>query len=324
MSVGSVIGGTLRALVIAAGTAAAAFGLLVVFQPFGKTAVVPPAVTVSGTPAASALQEKIEALRVALRDTQAALDAAKTVPATGPSPDAATRTQYEAQIAAATERRDLAMRHAEAIRTSLDAGVTPSSLAEIRDSVVIGQLMTQQVMLDGKIAVEGARLKANHPTMRALSAQRTALVTQIRQEAASIASALEAEAKIDDAQIKLLEAEMPKLAEAAPVLADTSGLETRAAAQRAELDSLVDAYFNIPPATVTTAASTTATADPLSVTNLAVVAVAAFAALLFQVLLAARRRRPVVAPATDIIAWEEDRDPEIVIVEEPEPLRKAS
>jgi uncharacterized protein involved in exopolysaccharide biosynthesis len=323
MALVKIIGGTLRALLIAAATAAAAFGLLVVFQPFGRTTPPPAAVTVSGTPGASALQGRIEALRVSLRDTEAALDEVKSA-AADISPDAGGRATYEAQIAAAMERRDLALRHAEAIRTSLDAGVTPSSLAEIRDSVVIGQLLTQQVMLDGRIAVEGARLRPNHPTMRALNAQRTALVTQIRQEAASIAAALEAEARIDDAQIELLEAQLPALAEAAPPVADTGRLETQAAAQRAELDSLVDAYFNIPPATVTTTTQTAEPANPLSLTNLAVVAIAAFAALLFQILLAARRRGTPEPTAADVIAWEEDRDPEIVIVEQPEPLRKAS
>jgi uncharacterized protein involved in exopolysaccharide biosynthesis len=322
MSVGSVIGGTLRALFIAAATSAAAFGLLVVFQPFGKTTPAPAAVTVSGTPASDALQSRIEALRIALRDTETALDNVKTG-ATASSPDAALRAQYEAQIAAAIERRDLALRHAEAIRANLDAGVTPSSLAEIRDSVVIGQLLTQQVMLDGQIAVEGARLRANHPTMRALSAQRAALVTQIRQEAASIAAALEAEAKIDDAQIKLLEAELPGLAEAAPVMADTGALEVKASAQRAELDSLVDAYFNIPPATVTSTPQTAEPTNLLSVANLAVVAVAAFVAILFQIILATRRRRPE-AVAADVAAWQQDHDPEIVLAQEPEPLRKAS
>ncbi len=324
MALVKIIGGTLRALLIAAATAAAAFGLLVVFQPFGRTAPPPAAVTVSGTPAASALQGRIEALRVSLRDTEAALDAATTVPAASVSPNAATRAQYDVQIAAAMERRDLALRHAEAIRSSLDAGVTPSSLAEIRDSVVIGQLLTQQVMLDGQIAVEGARLRANHPTMRALNAQRTALVTQIRQEATSIATALETEAKIDDAQIALLEEQLPALAEATPVVADTGALGTKAAAQRAELDSLVDAYFNIPPATVTTTTQTAEPADPLSMTNLAVVAIAAFAALLFQLLLAARRQRALEPEVADVIAWEDDHDPEIVIVEDAEPLRKAS
>jgi uncharacterized protein involved in exopolysaccharide biosynthesis len=322
MSVGSIIGGTVRALFVAAATSAAAFGLLVVFQPFDKAATAPAVTTVSGSPAATTMQVRIEALRISLRETEAALDNVKTSVAAGPSPDAALRAQYEAKIAAAIERRDLALRHAEAIRVNLDAGVTPSSLAEIRDSVVIGQLMAQQVALDSQIAVEGARLRANHPTMRALSAQRAALVNQIRQEAANIAAALEAEAKIDDAQITLLEGELPGLAEAAPAVADSSALESKATAQRVELDSLVDAYFNIPPATATRT-STAQLADPLSVTNLAVIAVAAFAALLFQVLLALRRRRPTEVE-TDVTAWAEDRDPEIILVDEPEPLRKAS
>jgi hypothetical protein len=320
MSITSVIGGTLRTLAIAAATGVAAFGLLVVFQPFGKTAP-PAAVTVAGSPEATALSGRIEAVRVSLRESEAALAAAKATSASV-SPDAASRAQYEVQIAAATERRDLALRHAEAIRTSLDAGVTPSSLAEIRDSVVIGQLLSQQVALDAKIAVDGARFRANHPTMRALTAQRNALVIQIQQEAASIATALEAEAKIDDAQIKLLESQLPTLAET-PAIADTSTLEMKVAAQRAELDGLVDAYFNIPPATVTTAAPAT-TSDPLNAMNLAVIGVAAIAAILFQIVLAARRRRgPEPAPA-DVAAWDADHDPELVIVTAPEPLRKAS
>lgn len=320
MSVTSVIGGTLRALVIAAATGAAAFGLLVVFQPFGRTT--PPAVTVVGSPEATAVAARIEALRATLRDSEAELETAKAAD-TSASPDAASRAQYEVQIAAATERRDLALRHAEAIRTSLDAGVTPSSLAEIRDSVVVGQLLAQQVALDAQIATEGARFRANHPTMRALNAQRNALVIQIRQEAANIAAALEAEAKIDDAQIKLLEAELPKLAQA-PVTADLSVLSTKVAAQRAELDALVDDYFDIPPATVTANPQPAETSNPLSAMNLVVIGVAAIAAILFQIVLAARRR-PAPAPSkSDVVAWETDRDPEIVIVTEPEPLRKAS
>jgi hypothetical protein len=323
MSVVGFIGGSIRALLIAAATGAAAFGALVIFEPFGKAQTAPAAVTVSGTPEANALQGRIEALRVSLRDTEAALDNVKTEALTaGLSPAADIRAQYEAQIAAATERRDLALRHAAAIRESLDAGVTPSSLAEIRDSVVIGQLLSQQAALDAQIAVEGTRFKSNHPTMLALTAQRNALVTQIRREAAAIATALESEARIDDAQIKLLDEQMP-VEVAPPAAADPSVLEAKAAAQRAELDSLVDAYFNIPPA-ATTSQSATQAADLLSPLNLLVVGVAAAATILFQILLALRRR-PEPSPE-DIAAWEEDNDPEIIVVEEeePAPLRKAS
>lgn len=320
MSVGSFISGSIRALLIAAAAGAAAFGALVVFQPFGRVPAPPPAVIVSGSPEASILQDRIEAARVELRETEAALDNVNSdALAADLSPAGNLRAQYEAQIAAAMERRDLALRHAAAIRQSLDAGVTPSSLAEIRDSVVIGQLLAQQAALDGKIALEAARFRSSHPTMLALNAQRNALVTQIRREAAAIATALESEAKIDDAQIKLLEEQLP--AEIPAPVVDTAPLEAKAAAQRAELDSLVDAYFNIPPV----AASTQQPAQPdiLSPLNLLVAGVAAAAAVLFQILLAIRRRKAEPTPE-DLAAWEDDSDPETVVIEEPAPLRKAS
>jgi uncharacterized protein involved in exopolysaccharide biosynthesis len=288
-----------RGLVIAA-TAGAAFGALVVFEPFGRAPPPVPA-EVATAPGSLALQQRIEALRLSLRDTESALDAATSTP-TG---DSATRAQFEAQIAAAIERRDLALRHAEAIRESLDAGVTPSSLAAIRDSVVIGQMLTQQVALDARIAVESARLRPGHPIMRSLNAQRTALATQIRQEATSIAAALESEAKIDDAQIALLQSQLAALPVAAA--ADTLDLEARAAAQRAELDGLVDAYFDIP--TETQVAPAAVPRNALSVANLAVVSIAGLAALAAQIFLALRRRRARIA--ADLEVWRNDTDPEV-------------
>ena len=314
MSVRSVIGGTIRGLVIAAATAGAAFGALVVFEPFGRTPAPVPAAS-SMSPASTALQQRIEALRLSLRETERAIEAASTAPASG---DAVTRAQYEAQIAAAIERRDLALRHADAIRKSLDAGVTPSSLAAIRDSVVIGQMLSQQVALDGQIAIDSARLRPNHPTMRALNAQRDALTTQIRQEAASIASALESEAKIDEAQIALLQSQLPALTPSATT--DIASLEAQAAAQRTELGSLVDAYFDIPAGTASAPAA--ASRDLLSTPNVAVVVVAALAALLFQLLLAVRRYRTRIS---DHEQWRADSDPESASLEPAaEPQREAA
>ncbi len=307
MSVRSVIGGTIRGLVIAAATAGAAFGALVVFEPFGRAPAPAPAIS-SSSPASLALQQRIEALRLSLRETERAIEAGSASSASG---DAATRVQYEAQIAAATERRDLALRHAEAIRKSLDAGVTPSSLAAIRDSVVIGQMLSRQVALDAQIAIDSARLRPNHPTMRALNAQRDALTTQIRQEAANIASALESEASIDDAQIALLQAQLPARSANAPP--DTASLQAEAAQQRAELDGLVDAYFNVPASGSVTAAPPARSG--LSVANLSVVAIAAFAALLFQIMLALRRSR--ARQTADLANWRTDVDPETASVSEP-------
>lgn len=316
MSVRSVIGGTIRGLMIATATAGAAFGALVVFEPFGRTVGPAPAIS-STSPASLALQQRIEAIRLSLRETGQAIEDASAAPASG---DAATRAQYETQIAAATERRDLALRHADAIRKSLDAGVTPSSLAAIRDSVVIGQMLTRQATLDAQIAVDSARLRANHPTMRALNAQRDALTTQIRQEAASIASALESEAAIDNTQIKLLQAQLPALAPADTT--DIASLEARDKAQRIELDGLVDVYFNIP-AGVTTAPAA-APRNDLRLVNLLVVGLVALLALLLQIILAARRRR--VPIAADLANWRGDHDASTVPSSGPviEPQRKAA
>ncbi len=318
MSVRGVIGGAIRGVIIATATAAAAFGALVVFDPFGGAATTTPTVTTA--PASTAVQQRIETLRLALRETEAELTAARSAPVA--TIDLGSRAQYEAQIAAAIERRDLALRHAAAIRESLKAGGTPSSLAAIRDSVVIGQLLGQQSALDAQIAIDGARLRPNHPTMRALTAQRASLATQIQQEAANIASALEAEARIDDAQIELLQAQLPTPG-GATALADTTALEARAASQRAELDGLVDAYFNIPAAVTAQAAASAR--NPFSTGNLAVVIIAGAAALVFQLLMARRRSRlRAAALAEDLAIWNADSDPETVEITEADLQRKAA
>jgi len=304
MSLRGAIGGVVRGTLLAAGVAVAVFGALALSGPFGA----PAPTEVAAPPSVGALAGRIEALRLSLRDTEAALDAARRQPT-------AAGTSYEAQIAAATERRDLARRHADAIRAALKGGLSVASLAGIRDSVVIGQLLARQTALEGELAETGARLRPTHPTMRALLAQRDALAGQIRAEAANIAAALEAEARLDDAQIALLEGQEP--AAAAPV--DTTALAAKAAADRAELDALVDAYFDIPAATP----AALPRAEPLAPANLALAALAGLAALLLQILMARHPRRRARA-AADLAAWQADADPEIVAAPEAEPLRQAS
>lgn len=320
MSAHGLIGGTIRGLLVALAAATAAFGVLVILDPFAPPRAA--AVTQADIPAATAAQEHIAGLRLALRDTEAQLAAAQAAPTD--AAEAGSRAQYEAQIAAAIERRDLARRHAAAIRDSLEAGGTPSALAAIRDSVVIGQLLGQQAALDARLAIEGARLKAGHPTMRALTAQRDALAAQIRQEAGNIAAALEAEARIDDAQVELLRTRLPPPGTATP---DTGALAARAAEQRAELDGLVDAYFNIPALAPPAAGPAR---NPLGTGNLVISAIAGGAALLFQLLVAARRRRLRAAAlaqdltqrlAADLASWNADSDPETI---ETAPRRKAA
>jgi hypothetical protein len=101
MSVLGAIGGAFRGLFIAAATAGAVFGALVIFEPFGKAQPPAPAAT-STTPASLALQQHIEALRLSLRKTEDTLEAARAQSLTaGTSPTTGLRAQYESQIAAA-------------------------------------------------------------------------------------------------------------------------------------------------------------------------------------------------------------------------------
>ena len=300
MGVTSVISGALRGLFIAVATAGAAFGLLVVFHPFGTTIGTGGVVD---APTATVLHQRIDAARGALAQTKAALDNVKPR-----QPGAVTAGgQVEAQIAAATERRDLALRHAGAIRDALKSGLPVDSLAEIRDSVVIGQLMSQQSALEAQIAEQGAKFKPTHPVMRALNAQHTALVGQIRDEAASVASALESEAKLDDTQIKQLQGQSSDapVTVATPAV-DTTALEAQADAERSELDGLMDAYFGLKPGAAGAAASA---ADPLNPLNLVVMAVAGIAAILFQIVLAAGRK----PPESELDDWSRDHAPELPV-----------
>jgi uncharacterized protein involved in exopolysaccharide biosynthesis len=299
MSLGGTIAGTMRALLLAAATGGAAFGLLVVFHPFATN----PASVVVGTPAADALHQRIDTARDALRQTETRIAALSGQPSAAPSSDAG---QLEAQIAATTDRRDLAQRHAKAIRDALKANGDVSALAEIRDSVVVGQFLSQLSALDAAIAEQGARLKPNHPTMRGLAAQRTALLAQIKAEAANIAAALDSEARLDDAQLKQLQSQRTETP--APVGDGNSLaiLEAQATAQRAELDALMDSYFGLPP-------SVAPRGDPilgaLSPLNLLVAAIAAVAALAASIGLAVRRRR--LRREAELAKWDRDHDPEI-------------
>jgi hypothetical protein len=86
---------------------------------------------------------------------------------------------------------------------------------------------------------------------------------------------------------------------------------------------MMDAYFAMRPGSVVA----TSGASPLSLPNLAVIAIAGLAAIVFQLGLAIRRRR--LTEAADLAAWQADHDEErartSVAVAEPEPaLRRAS
>jgi hypothetical protein len=308
MSVISAVASGLRALVIAAATAGAAFGLLAVFHPFA-----PPTTAIIAVPSgdADALHKRIDKARNALAKTQAALDNVNATAVVVVGPDETLRAQYKAQIADAIDRRDLARRQAAAIRDALKANRPVASLAGIRDSVVIGQLLAQQAALDAQIAEQGARDKRSHPVMRALLAQRDALAIQIAAQAASIAAALESEADLDDKQIALLQDKLGTGAKSSSAARpDTAELATKLIAQRTELDALMDAYFKAAPTATTTA---TPNSYVLTIPNLVDAAIAGLAALASQIGFARRRRAR--QQAEDLAQWQDDVEPELPLDE---------
>lgn len=292
----------LRGLLVAALAGIAAFGVLVVFQPFAPRQAPAPVVE---TAARETLRQEIESLRAGLRATELSLENVNPAPAPSSPADGELRARLDAQIVTADERRDLALRHAAAIRDGLAAGVDISSLAGMRDSAIVGQLLAQRTALDITIAEQGARLRAAHPAMLALQAQRSALSRQIEAEAASIAAALDSEAQQDAAQIALLREQMPPAASSAPTAPtpDASGLSARRAEQQAQLEALMDAYFGVVPAATQAAQNS---ANPFGAANLLVILIAASATMLFHLALAWRRGRRRHA---DIAQWETDQDP---------------
>jgi uncharacterized protein involved in exopolysaccharide biosynthesis len=322
MSVVSAIAGSVRGLLIAAATGVAALGLLAVFNPLDTAPPPAPTLTLlpTGNAGADLLRNRIEAARLSLRDTEAAtavmpLPEQPTLPETTEA-----RTRYDTQLAAVTERRDLALRHAAGIREALERGGDVASLAGIRDSVVAGQLLARQSALEADIAEAATRLRPGHPTMLALAAQKTVLAQQIRTEAANLATALEAEADLDSTQLAALQSNLatlvPTTSPAPLPLPNAAPLREKATSQRAELDGLMQAYLNLDPAasvTLATSAPAAARPDPLAPLNLLVVAIAALAALVFQIALARTRRRRTLA--ADVARWREDRDPDLAPIE---------
>lgn len=101
------------------------------------------------------------------------------------------------QISAAQERKSTALSRAALIRGMIERGQPIEGVADVRDSVVIQQLSQEKARLQGEKAQRSATLLANHPTIRALTAQIAELDTQIGIEGRRVADAIEAEAQIE-------------------------------------------------------------------------------------------------------------------------------
>jgi len=150
------------------------------------------------------------------------------------------------QINAAQERKNTALSRATLIRDMIAKGQPIDGVADVRDSVVIQQLSQEKARLQGEKAQRSATLLANHPTIRALTAQIAELNNQINLEGRRVADALEAESRIEADLETSLQADLTRAkASASTATQDTvtlEGLQREAKAQRDLLESYLQRY----------------------------------------------------------------------------------
>ncbi|ODT74805.1 MAG: hypothetical protein ABS76_35865 [Pelagibacterium sp. SCN 64-44] len=150
------------------------------------------------------------------------------------------------QINAAQERKNTALSRATLIRDMIAKGQPIDGVADVRDSVVIQQLSQEKARLQGEKAQRSATLLANHPTIRALTAQIAELNNQINLEGRRVADALEAESRIEADLETSLQADLARAkTSASTATQDTvtlEGLQREAKAQRDLLESYLQRY----------------------------------------------------------------------------------
>lgn len=101
------------------------------------------------------------------------------------------------QITEAQQRKNDAQARSKVIRGILASGQALDGVNDVRNSVVIQQLLQTKANLQAELAQRSTTLLSNHPTIKALKAQIGELTKQIATEADRVADSLEAEAKVE-------------------------------------------------------------------------------------------------------------------------------
>lgn len=151
-----------------------------------------------------------------------------------------------AQVTSAQERKNSAQTRASLIRGMLNAGQPIDGIADVRESLVIQNLIQSKATLQGEFAQRSSTLLANHPTIKALRAQIAAVETQIAAEGRKVADALEAEARVEANLEQSLNDDLARLKlSVSTATRDTvtlDGLQREAKAQRDLLESYLARY----------------------------------------------------------------------------------
>lgn len=151
-----------------------------------------------------------------------------------------------AQVTSAQERKNSAQTRARLIRGMLDAGQPIDGIADVRESLVIQNLIQSKATLQGEFAQRSSTLLSNHPTIKALRAQIAAVETQIAAEGRKVADALESEAEVEASLEQSLNDDLARLKlSISTATRDTvtlDGLQREAKAQRDLLESYLARY----------------------------------------------------------------------------------
>lgn len=151
-----------------------------------------------------------------------------------------------AQVTSAQERKNSAQTRASLIRGMLKAGQPIDGIADVRESLVIQNLIQSKATLQGELAQRSSTLLSNHPTIKALRAQIAAVESQIAAEGLKVAAALESEAQAEASLEQSLNDDLARLKlSVSTATRDTvtlDGLQREAKAQRDLLESYLARY----------------------------------------------------------------------------------
>jgi len=115
------------------------------------------------------------------------------------------------QITSAQERKNAAESRANLIRGLIRNGQPIDGVADVRDSLFIQNLVQSKAALQGELAQRSSTLLANHPTIKALRAQITAIDQEIAAEGRKVADALDSQARVELALEQTLNQDLARL-----------------------------------------------------------------------------------------------------------------
>lgn len=150
------------------------------------------------------------------------------------------------QITSAQERKNVAQSRANLIRGLIRDGQPIDGVADVRDSLIIQNLVQSKASLQGELAQRSSTLLSNHPTIRALRAQIDAIDQEIAAEGRKVADALDSQARVEADLEQSLNQDLARLktsvSEATRDSVELASLEREAKAQRDLLESYLARY----------------------------------------------------------------------------------